>query len=89
GEGRAHLSQLMLLRLPELRRALPEKYYGNPEGCRSFLLQCELYFRDEHCTDYEKVTTIITFLTGRALEWAMALWDSRGVPRPWRRTGWE
>uniref|UniRef100_A0A6Q2XI02 DUF4939 domain-containing protein n=1 Tax=Esox lucius TaxID=8010 RepID=A0A6Q2XI02_ESOLU len=59
--------------------ALPEKYDGNPEGCHGFLLQCELYFGDEHYTNHESVTTLITLLSGRALKWVMALSDSGSV----------
>uniref|UniRef100_A0A3P8Y167 DUF4939 domain-containing protein n=1 Tax=Esox lucius TaxID=8010 RepID=A0A3P8Y167_ESOLU len=69
--GRALLSQQVLLRLLSLTVTLPETYDGNPEGCRGFLLQCELYFGNQLYTDYEKVTTIITLLTGCALKWGV------------------
>ncbi|XP_034143061.1 uncharacterized protein LOC117592903 [Esox lucius] len=61
--------------------ALPERYDGHPERCRSFLLQCDLYFT--HCassrlSDRARVATVVSVLTGKALEWATALWEGEG-----------
>ena len=46
--------------------------------CRDFLLQCSLYFAYQTgapTTERSKVATVISLLTGRALEWATAIWE--------------
>ncbi|KAJ7998708.1 hypothetical protein DPEC_G00207680 [Dallia pectoralis] len=62
--------------------SLPTKYDGKPGGCQGFLLQVALYI-SQHRTlfpdERSKVDFNISLLTGRALEWATALW-SANVP---------
>uniref|UniRef100_A0A3B3RDY6 DUF4939 domain-containing protein n=1 Tax=Paramormyrops kingsleyae TaxID=1676925 RepID=A0A3B3RDY6_9TELE len=57
--------------------AMPEKYDGNPDQCRAFLMQCELY-TDEHperfVDDSAHIRFVISLLTGRARDWATELW---------------
>ena len=57
--------------------SLPEKFDGSPSACKGFLLQCSLYFDQQtqsYSTDESRVSFICSLLTGRALEWATALW---------------
>uniref|UniRef100_A0A3B3R1X0 ribonuclease H n=1 Tax=Paramormyrops kingsleyae TaxID=1676925 RepID=A0A3B3R1X0_9TELE len=57
--------------------ALPERYDGNPDRCRGFLMQCGIYV-EEHPDMFRspgaEVRFTISLLTGRAQEWATALW---------------
>lgn len=58
---------------------LPERYNGNIRGCRGFLLQCSLYFNmHPGLSDSVRVGTIVSRLTGKALEWATAVVDAAG-----------
>ncbi len=64
--------------LPEPRLPAPERYDGNPERCRGFITQCTLAFGlqpNSFPTENSKVAYIITLLTGKALDWATALWE--------------
>ena len=57
---------------------LLDKYDGTPSKCCDFLLQCSLYFTHQMgapTTKRSKVTMVISLLTGRALEWATAIWE--------------
>lgn len=55
-----------------------ECYDGNPEGCRRFVLACELYFLEyPEMPPQEKVTFMIQCLTAWAYDWAEAVW---GLP---------
>lgn len=57
--------------------SLPEKFDGSPSACKGFLLQCSMYFNQQtqsYSTDESRVSFICSLLTGRALEWATALW---------------
>ncbi len=56
------------------RLSLPDKYDGSPEKCKGFLMQCyqqPLTFP----TDASQVSFICSLLTGRALDWATAIWE--------------
>ncbi|KAL0157283.1 hypothetical protein M9458_048529, partial [Cirrhinus mrigala] len=56
----------------------PERFDGNPERCRGFITQCTLAFQLQPSslpTKNSKVAYVITLLTGRALDWASALWE--------------
>uniref|UniRef100_A0A3B3R8F7 DUF4939 domain-containing protein n=1 Tax=Paramormyrops kingsleyae TaxID=1676925 RepID=A0A3B3R8F7_9TELE len=57
--------------------AMPERYDGNPDQCRGFLMQCGIYV-EEHPEMFRtlgaEVRFTISLLTGRAREWATALW---------------
>ncbi|KAL6488396.1 hypothetical protein MHYP_G00021370 [Metynnis hypsauchen] len=58
--------------------ANPERYAGDPETCRGFLLQYSLVFEQQPSrfpTERSKVAYMISLLTGRALAWATSLWE--------------
>ncbi|KAL6465200.1 hypothetical protein MHYP_G00253330 [Metynnis hypsauchen] len=58
--------------------ANPERYAGDPETCRGFLLQCSLVFEQQPSrfpTERSKVAYMTSLLTGRALAWATSLWE--------------
>ncbi|KAL0195339.1 hypothetical protein M9458_008911, partial [Cirrhinus mrigala] len=60
------------------RLAFPEKFDGTPSKCKGFLLQCTLFVNQQpnlYSTDESKIAFICSLLTGRALEWATAVWD--------------
>lgn len=64
----------------EPRLPPPERYDGRPEGCREFLTQCSLVFSLQPLTfptEQSRVAYIITLLSGRALSWATAEWESQ------------
>lgn len=65
----AHSAQV---RLSGPATALQERYGGDSVGCQAFLLACELYLCPE-LTSMPKVSLVIQWLTGRALEWAAAI----------------
>ncbi|KAI7792353.1 hypothetical protein IRJ41_006321 [Triplophysa rosa] len=78
------LSEILRLLNPqphlEPRLPAPERFDGNPERCRGFLTQCTLAFQlqpSSFPTENSKVAYIITLLTGKALDWASALWDQK------------
>lgn len=57
--------------------ALPDKYDGNPETCKGFLMQCSMYLtrhQDKFPADIDRIHFVLSLLTGRVLEWATALW---------------
>jgi hypothetical protein len=60
-----------------LRLALPRDDDGAAAGCQGFLLQMELYLATVRPTPSgaERVSVIVSCLTGRALEWANAVWN--------------
>ncbi|XP_060786982.1 alpha-2-macroglobulin-like [Neoarius graeffei] len=63
----------------EPRLPAPERYSGDPKGCRGFLTQCRLSFDLQpaaYPTEHSRVAYIVTLLTGRALAWATALYES-------------
>ena len=63
----------------EPRLPPPERYEGDPRSCRSFLSTCSLVFElqpSSFPTERSKVAYVITLLSGRAREWATAVWDS-------------
>lgn len=60
-----------------VRLAFPDKFSGNPAKCKGFLLQCKLFiaqqphlFKDEN----GKIAFVCSLLTGKALDWATAVW---------------
>ena len=61
-----------------LRLALPREYDGTAAGCKGFLLQLELYLATVRPapTGEESVSALVSCLTGRALEWANAVWNA-------------
>ncbi|KAL0162424.1 hypothetical protein M9458_041820 [Cirrhinus mrigala] len=67
------------------RVALPEKYDGAPGKCKGFLLQCTIYIHQQpqfYTTDDSKVSLICSLLTGRALDWATAMWEGNRMTFP-------
>ncbi|XP_073675909.1 cilia- and flagella-associated protein 74 [Garra rufa] len=58
----------------------PMNYSGDPGGCNGFLLQCSLYIEanaHQFPNESSKIYFMISLLTGQALQWADALWNSR------------
>ncbi|KAI2654876.1 Transposon Tf2-6 polyprotein [Labeo rohita] len=69
----------------QARLSLPDKFDGAPGKCKGFLLQCTIYISQQpqsFTTDDSKVSLICSLLTGRALEWATALWEGRQMAFP-------
>ncbi|KAK3574642.1 hypothetical protein QTP86_011554 [Hemibagrus guttatus] len=61
------------------RLALPDKFEGSADRCRGFLRQCEVFFSHQPGMYREEETQcalVMSLLTGRALEWASAVWDA-------------
>ncbi|KAK3528609.1 hypothetical protein QTP70_005351 [Hemibagrus guttatus] len=59
--------------------ALPEKFNGSADRCRGFLRQCEVFFSHQPGMNREEGTKcgfLMSLLTDRALEWALAVWDA-------------
>ncbi len=57
---------------PEPRGIQIERYDGNVDTCRSFLVNCFLLFELNASISLMRVATPITHLTGKAREWATA-----------------
>ncbi|KAI2650216.1 Retrotransposon-like protein 1 [Labeo rohita] len=60
------------------RLAFPEKFDGTADKCKGFLLQCTLFVNQQpnlYATDESKIAFVCSLLTGKALEWATAVWD--------------
>lgn len=66
-----------------LRLALPREYDGGAARCQGFLLQIDLYLATVRPTPSgeESVSLLVSCLTGRALEWANAVWNSPNSSR--------
>lgn len=66
--------------------SLPDKYDGSSATCKGFLLQCTLYINQQpnlfSNNDDGRVSFICSLLTGRALEWATALWAGGNLAFP-------
>ncbi|KAK3570605.1 hypothetical protein QTP86_023662 [Hemibagrus guttatus] len=61
------------------RLALPDKYDGAADHCRGFLRQCEVLFSHQpemYREDGNRCAFLLSLLTGKALEWASAVWDA-------------
>ncbi|KAK3544485.1 hypothetical protein QTP86_013147 [Hemibagrus guttatus] len=59
--------------------ALPDKFDGSADRCRGFLRQCEVFFSHQpgmYREDGTKCAFLLSPLMGRALEWALAVWDA-------------
>ena len=53
----------------------PDKFDGEPDKCRGFLLQCSVYFDNSPASsDQAKIAFIVLRLASKALEWATASW---------------
>lgn len=61
----------------EPRIASPERYSGDPSSCETFLTQCEIQFSFQPSSfpsERSKVAYVVSLLTGRAAQWAVAQW---------------
>ncbi|KAI2644755.1 Retrotransposon-derived protein PEG10 [Labeo rohita] len=59
------------------RLAFPEKFDSTATKCKGFLLQCSLFVNQQphlYPTDECKISFVTSLLSGRALEWATAVW---------------
>ncbi|KAI2655942.1 Transposon Tf2-8 polyprotein [Labeo rohita] len=59
--------------------ALPATFAGEATECSGFLLQVNLYIQmqpQQFSSDNAKVAFLISLLTGRALQWAKAIWNA-------------
>ncbi len=62
--------------------ALPTTYSGEAEECSGFLLQLSLFIEmqpQQFTSERSNVAFLISLLSGRALLWARAIWNSFGV----------
>ncbi|KAL0152565.1 hypothetical protein M9458_052288 [Cirrhinus mrigala] len=60
------------------RLAFPEKSDGTAARCKGFLLQCTLFVNQQphlYPTEEGKIAFVCSLLTGKALEWATAVWN--------------
>ncbi|KAL0186709.1 hypothetical protein M9458_018379, partial [Cirrhinus mrigala] len=67
------------------RLAFPEKFDGNPAKCKGFLLQCSLFVNQQpalYPPDSSRIAFVCSLLTGRALDWATAMWRDDGSTFP-------
>ncbi|XP_016110845.1 protein LDOC1L [Sinocyclocheilus grahami] len=67
------------------RLAFPEKFDGAPAKCKGFLLQCSLFVNQQpslYPTDSSRIAFTCSLLTGRALDWATAVWRMDGSAFP-------
>ncbi|KAI2649352.1 Transposon Tf2-6 polyprotein [Labeo rohita] len=59
--------------------ALPNKFDGTAEQCKGFVRQVKLYFdyqQDRFESEEKRCAFLMTLLTGKALDWASAVWDA-------------
>ncbi|KAK3569918.1 hypothetical protein QTP86_007352 [Hemibagrus guttatus] len=62
-----------------LKMSLPDKFNGTADHCRVFVRQCEIFFTHQpilYVADITRCAFMLSLLTGRALDWASAIWDS-------------
>ncbi len=67
------------------RLSLPERFDGTPDKCKGFLLQCSLFLDQQpslYPTDISRASFICSLLSGRALEWATAVWEGGSLSFP-------
>lgn len=67
------------------RLAFPENFDGTPTKCKGFLLQCSLFVSQQpslYPSDSSRIAFVCSLLTGRALEWATAVWRTDGSTFP-------
>lgn len=59
--------------------ALPNKFDGSAEQCKGFLWQVEIFFKhqkDDFESDEKKCAFLMSLLTGKAIDWAAAVWET-------------
>ncbi|KAL0150494.1 hypothetical protein M9458_054311 [Cirrhinus mrigala] len=62
-----------------VRPVLPDKFDGSPELCRGFIRQCKNFFDSQpeaYDQDIKKCAIMMSLLTGQALDWTSAIWES-------------
>ncbi len=67
------------------RLAFSEKFDGESAKCKGFLLLCSLFVNQQpslYPTDSSRTAFVCSLLTGRALEWATAVWRMDGSAFP-------
>ncbi|KAL0180378.1 hypothetical protein M9458_025820, partial [Cirrhinus mrigala] len=67
------------------RLAFPEKFDGSAGKCKGFLMQCSLFVSQQpqlYPTDDSRISFVCSLLTGRALDWATALWEGEHTTFP-------
>ncbi len=68
-----------------IRLSLPDKYDGSPGKCTGFLMQSYICITQQpltYPTDDSRVAFICSLLTGKALEWATAMWQGNRMSFP-------
>ena len=67
----------------EPRLPPPERYDGDSITCRAFLSQCSLIFELQPSSSFpfdgSRKAYIITLMSGRALNWATAVWEQQSA----------
>lgn len=61
------------------RFVLPGKFYGSADHCQAFLHQCDNFFAQQleaYSNETTRCAFMLSLLTGKALDWASAVWDS-------------
>ncbi len=67
------------------RLAFPEKFDGDSTKCKGFLLQCSLFVNQQpslYPTESIRTAFVCSLLTGKALDWATAVWRTDGSAFP-------
>ncbi|KAL0154784.1 hypothetical protein M9458_049047, partial [Cirrhinus mrigala] len=67
------------------RLAFPDKFDGTPAKCKGFLLQCSMFVNQQpalYPTDQSRIAFVCSLLSGRALDWATAVWSEDHVVFP-------
>uniref|UniRef100_A0A6Q2ZMK7 Retrotransposon gag domain-containing protein n=1 Tax=Esox lucius TaxID=8010 RepID=A0A6Q2ZMK7_ESOLU len=61
-----------------LHLPLPRDYNGAVDCCQGFLLQLDIALQAMHPapTEAQKITSLVSCLSGKALEWATAIWNT-------------
>lgn len=70
-----------------VRLAQPEKFDGSADKCKGFLRQCSIYFShqpDAFNQESAKCAFMMSLLTGKALEWATAVWDNEQIQKSFK-----
>ncbi len=81
----AALSQTASRSITSPRLSFPEKYDGTPNKCKGFLLQCTIFMDQQphlYPTEDSRVPFVCSLLTGRALDWATAVWEGGNLAFP-------
>ncbi len=71
-------AQAALLATQQQQLPFLEKFDGSPSRCKGFLLQCSMFIGQQptlYPTDDSRIAFVCSLLTGRALEWATAVWN--------------